>query len=80
MSFCNVKTRIAMRNSSASQSLKLETNESNMVRGSWEAVAGVRCHSWGRRPGRFGVLAFDSQASCVRIAQDFSFFNSLSNI
>lgn len=41
MSFCNVKTRIAMRNSSASRSLKLETNELNMVRGSWEAVAGV---------------------------------------
>lgn len=41
MSFCNVKTRIAMRNSSASRSLKLETNELNMVRGNWEAVAGV---------------------------------------
>ena len=54
MSFCNVKTKIMMRNSSASLSLKLETTESSVGRGNREAVAGVQCHSLGGRPGKFG--------------------------
>lgn len=66
VSFRNVETKIMIRNSSASLSFKLETTESTVGRGNWEAVAGVQCHSWGGRPGKFGgeenqagqVLAF----------------------
>lgn len=40
VSFCNVKTKMMMRNSSAALSFKLKTTVSSVGRGNQEAVAG----------------------------------------
>lgn len=51
MSFCNVKTKMMMRNCSAALSFKLKTTASNAGRGNQEAAAGGECHSKGGRCG-----------------------------
>lgn len=73
VSFCNVKTKMMMRNSNAALSFKLKTTASSVGRGNQEAAAGGQSHSRGGRCGEFGgeenqagqVGAGPSQESCA---------------